>query len=105
MYTPTFRRPSFVTCSATADAGSPCRQESCAGRPHGLRQVHLDKAIEAGSDVPFEAREIVETVREALREEVHDAVANAMRELMTEVAESTAVITPSAERDVKKKVA
>jgi hypothetical protein len=32
-------------------------------------------------------------------------VANAMRELMTEVAESTAVITPSAERDVKKKVA
>jgi phosphatidylserine/phosphatidylglycerophosphate/cardiolipin synthase-like enzyme len=69
-----------------------------------IEQV-LDKAIEAGSDIPFEAREIVETVREALREEVHDAVANAMRELMAEVAESAAAITPPVERDVKKKVA
>ena len=62
----------------------------------------LDKAIEGGSDVPFEPKEVAQSVREAVREEVHDAVENAMRELVTEAAQSVTAIKPSAESDGKK---
>jgi hypothetical protein len=57
----------------------------------------LDKIIEAGSDLPFEPKEVAQSVREAVREEVHDAVADAMRELVTEAAQSVTEARPPAE--------
>ena len=57
----------------------------------------LDKIIEAGSDLPFEPKEVAQSVREAVRDEVHDAVADAMRELVTEAAQSVTAERPSAE--------
>jgi cardiolipin synthase A/B len=60
----------------------------------------LDKAISAGKDVPFEAEEVVETVRVAVREEVRDAVVQAVQELVTEVANSSKP-PQTAEREAK----
>jgi phosphatidylserine/phosphatidylglycerophosphate/cardiolipin synthase-like enzyme len=49
----------------------------------------LDKVIDAGKEIPFEPREVVETVRAAVREEVRDAVVQAVQELVIDVGHSS----------------
>ena len=54
----------------------------------GKIEKALENAIDSGKEIPFESREVVETVREAVRDEVHDAVVQALQELVTNVADS-----------------
>ncbi len=44
----------------------------------------LDKVIDSGKEMPFEPKEVVETVKTAVREEVRDAVVKAVQELVIE---------------------